>query len=69
MHGLEAEYWGRVDFVYLDREDPKNAEVVALFGIKYQPVFILLTPDGQEIKRWYAYEEADFRASMDAAIQ
>jgi thioredoxin-like negative regulator of GroEL len=53
VHGLEAEYWGEVDFVYLDRESSANSGVVEQFGIFGQPVFILIAPDGAEIQRWY----------------
>lgn len=53
MHGLEAEYWGEIDFVYLDREAGVNADVVNEYGISGQPVFILIAPDGTEIERWF----------------
>lgn len=68
MHGLEADYWGSVDFIYLDREDPANADVVQRFGIAYQPVFILLSPDGSEVQRWFGGSEADFRAILDGYL-
>ncbi|MBN1121920.1 MAG: thioredoxin family protein [Anaerolineae bacterium] len=53
VHALEAEYWGKVDFVYLDREANENREVVSTFGISSQPVFILIDADGNEIERWF----------------
>lgn len=65
MHGLEAEYWGRVDFIYLDREDPSNASIVEQFGVVYQPVFILITPDGTEIQRWFSVNEEILRTGLD----
>lgn len=68
MHGLEAEYWGTVDFVYLDREAPGNAEVVERFGIRYQPVFVLLAPDGSEVTRWTVLSEEDMRAELDVYL-
>ena len=49
VHGLEADYWGRIDFVYIDREAAANQDVVQRFGITSQPIFIFLAPDGTEI--------------------
>lgn len=68
MHGLEAEYWGRIDFVYLDREAPDNKSVVNLYGISYQPVFILVEPDGTEVQRWAAITGDELRAALDAYL-
>lgn len=66
VHRLEAAYWGEVDFVYIDREAPGNADVVDRYGIRYQPVFILVEPDGTEIERWTVLDEAGFRQRLDA---
>lgn len=65
MHGLEAEYWGQVDFIYLDREAAKNAEIVDQFGIRYQPVFILVDAQGSEVQRWNVLQEAEIRNILD----
>jgi hypothetical protein len=69
VHGLEADYWGRLDFIYIDRENPDNREVVERYGITYQPYFILIAPDGTEIQRWFGwFDEAEFRAALDAYL-
>lgn len=69
MHGLEAEYWGRIDFVYLDREAAPNAAVVERFGITYQPVFILTDAEGNEVDRWFgALSPEDFREKLDSFL-
>ncbi len=65
MHELEAEYWTRVDFVYIDREDPANKQVVDLFGVTYQPVLVFLSEDGTELQRWFYYNGAELRAAFD----
>jgi len=65
VHGLEGEYWGKVDFVYLDREDPANMEVVQRFGVTYQPVFILLQPNGAEVQRWFYITADELRFSLN----
>lgn len=69
VHRLEAEYWGKVDFVYLDREAPMNADIVRQFGISYQPVFILVDADGNEITRWTVLDEGGFRQQLDTVVQ
>ncbi|MGB1249088.1 MAG: hypothetical protein ACPG8W_00530 [Candidatus Promineifilaceae bacterium] len=53
VHGLEEEHDGEIDFVYVDREDPANAEIVGKYGIKAQPIFILLDADGNEVQIWF----------------
>jgi hypothetical protein len=68
VHGLEAEYWGRLDFVYLDREAPENREVVQKYGVTYQPVFILVDPDGGEVQRWAIPDPDDLRAALDGYL-
>jgi|GEM_PF-719056 len=67
VHGLEADYWGDVDFIYLDREEAVNKDVVDLFGIRYQPVFILLDAEGNFVEQWFgAVNEASLRDALDA---
>ena len=69
VHGLEAEYWERIDFVYLDRENGDNRDVVERYGISGQPIFILVAPDGSEVQRWFgAPSPDDFRAAFDAYL-
>jgi thioredoxin-like negative regulator of GroEL len=69
VHGLEADYWGQVDFVYIDREAAANQDVVQRFGISSQPIFIFLSPDGTEIDRAFGYlDEAQLRASLDSLL-
>jgi thioredoxin-like negative regulator of GroEL len=69
VHGLEAEYWGEVDFLYLDREAAANADVVQSFGISYQPVFVFLAPDGTEVQRFFGgMSEADLRQALDSLL-
>jgi thioredoxin-like negative regulator of GroEL len=69
VHRLEEEYWGRIEFLYLDRENSANSDVVEQFGISGQPVFILLAPDGSEIQRWFGSPDpAEFRAAFDSYL-
>lgn len=71
VHGLEAEYWGEVDFVYLDREANSNSDIVQKFGIFGQPVLIFLAPDGETIiKQWFGrVDAATLSAEFDAYLE
>ena len=68
MHGLEAEYWGRVDFVYLDREDPNNQSVVQTYGVVYQPELVFVAPDGTVIEHWFGFNEGTVRSALDGYL-
>lgn len=52
MHGLEAEYYGKINFVYLDVDDPANASFKEQFDFRYQPQLFLLDGEGQVVKEW-----------------
>lgn len=69
VHRLEADYWGRVDFVYLDRDDPANREVMNRYEFAYQPYFVLIDADGAALQRWLGrVSEDDLRAALDAVL-
>jgi len=69
VHQLEADYWGKLDFVYLDIDNPANSDVKDEFGFVAQPLFILLDANGNELQRWYGVvNEEEFRAAFDAAL-
>lgn len=65
MHRSEAAYWGRIDFIYIDRENPDNEQVVRQYGIVYQPVFVLIEADGREIARWFYFDEGTIHPALD----
>ena len=69
VHGLEAEYWGQVHFIYLDREARANKEVTQEFQVVGQPVFFFLAPDGTIIQRWSGYvTEGMLREAFDSYL-
>jgi thioredoxin-like negative regulator of GroEL len=69
VHGLEGEYWGRVDFIYIDREAAENRAVVERFGISGQPVLVVLDVDGNEVARLFGFvSERDLRAALDGVL-
>jgi thioredoxin-related protein len=52
VHGLEAEYYDRINFVYLDIDDPTNETFKDILGFRYQPQLILLDGNGQILYQW-----------------
>ena len=66
MHGLEAEFWGRIDFVYLDIDNPGNGDMMRKYGFTAQPLFVLITPEGVAVKKLFGYQpEDDLRAMLN----
>ena len=66
MHGLEVEYFGAVDFYFLDADDPATRELQREFGFRYQPEFYLFDSTGNIVKKWVGYVSAeDLRAEFD----
>ena len=52
VHGLEAEYFRAIDFVYLDIDDLANSDFLNELGFRYQPQFVLLDGEGNILKKW-----------------
>ncbi len=68
VHGLEAQYSGKIDFVFLDIDDSVNADLMQEFGFRYQPMFILIDGDGNPLKTWFgAVPAEDFVAEFEKA--
>jgi hypothetical protein len=65
VHGLEAEYYGRIDFYFLDADDSGTWELKRQFGFYVQPEFYLLDGQGNVVKKWVGFvAEDDFRAEF-----
>jgi hypothetical protein len=70
VHGLEAEYFGRVKFSYLDADDPRTDVFQKTLGFYYQPEFYFLDGEGNLIKKLIGYiSEDEFRTMFDASLQ
>jgi hypothetical protein len=66
VHGLEAEYEGKIQFAYLDIDDQRNEETKRSLGFIYQPEYYLLNGQGQVIKKWIGRVSVDdFRSEFD----
>jgi hypothetical protein len=65
VHGLEAKYFGRIKFTYLDADDPHTHEFQRALGFYYQPEFYLLDANGNVLMKWIGYvQETDLEAAF-----
>lgn len=70
VHGLEAEYYGRVRFSYLDADDPRTDVFQRELGFVYQPEFYLLDADGTLLKKFVGFVSADeFRRTFNEYLE
>ncbi len=69
VHRLENEYFGQIDFVYLDQYDNANIDVFDRYNLRGRPIFLLLNPDGTEVRRWFGFiDESTLRSAIDALL-
>jgi hypothetical protein len=65
VHGLEAQYYGRIRFTYLDASDSATQEFQRTLGFVYQPEFYLLDGQGNLLKKWVGFvSQADFETEF-----
>lgn len=59
VHGLEARYFGRIKFTYLEISDPLNADFRNYLDYRIRPSFYLLDADGNILHQWIGYVRQD----------
>ena len=70
VHGLEAEYFGRVKFSYLDADDPDTDAFQRTLGFAYQPELYLLDADGKVLQKFIGFtSEEQLRSIFDQYLQ
>lgn len=70
VHGLEAEYFGKVKFTYLDADDPNTDEFQRALGFAYQPEFYIVDADGNVLKKLIGFiSEEEFRSTLNSYLQ
>lgn len=70
VHGLEAKYSNRINFIYLDIDDPNTANLKADLGYIGQPQYILMGSDGEVIRQWFGFvPEEEFSSTFDRILQ
>jgi thioredoxin-like negative regulator of GroEL len=69
VHGLEAEYYGKIKFAFLDADDPATQNFQRDLGFRVQPEYYLLDGNGQVIKKWVGYVSVDeFRSNFKQTL-
>lgn len=70
MHGLEAEYDDKIQFTYLDIDDPNTDTFKATLGFRVQPQLFLLNGEGQVLQQWVGFVSRDeFVSAFEAALE
>lgn len=70
VHGLEAKYYGKVQFTYLDASDAATRDFQRALGFSYQPEFYLLDGQGNLLKKWVGFvSEDEFESAFAQYIQ
>jgi hypothetical protein len=69
VHGLEVEYYGQLDFVYLDIDDLAIDDFKRELGYRVRPHFYLLDGRSNILQQWVGRVSADeFRAAFDSVV-
>ena len=70
VHGLEADYGDRIQFSYLDIDDPRNDQFKQALQYRVQPHIFLLDADGNIVKQWLgSVSQEQFVAEFDKILQ
>ena len=70
VHGLEVEYFDRINFEYLNIDDPATDKLKEQLNFRYQPHFFLIDGKGNVIQQWLGpVSEQDFREAFEAQLQ
>ena len=70
VHGLEAKYFGRIKFSYLDADDPETRDFQQALGFTYQPELYLLDANGTVLEKWVGFtSEEELEAAFAQYLQ
>ncbi len=70
VHGLEAEYSGKIKFSYLDADDPNTDAFQRTLGFQYQPELYLLDANGNVLKKFIGFtSQEDLTAEFVKYVQ
>jgi hypothetical protein len=59
VHGLEAKYFGRIKFTFLDADDPNTGEFQRTLGFFSQPEIYLLDGNGKVLQKWVGFQSEE----------
>jgi len=70
VHGLEAQYVGKIKFTYLDADDPLTGDFQRTLGFYYQPEVYLLDAEGEVLQKWVGFtSQEEFEAVFAQYLQ
>ena len=70
VHGLEAKYFGKIQFSYLDADDSRTRDFQQTLGFYYQPELYLLDANGNVLQKWVGYtSQEDLEAVFAQYLQ
>jgi len=70
VHGLEAKYFDRIKFTYLDADDPATFDFQKTLGFYYQPEVYLLDANGTVLQKWVGFtSQEEFEAVFVEYVQ
>lgn len=70
VHGLEAKYYGRINFVYLNADDVGTEPFQRTLGFYYQPEVYLLDGNGNVLQKWVGFTpQEDFESVFAQYVQ
>jgi thiol-disulfide isomerase/thioredoxin len=70
INGLKDTFSDRVNFVFLDIDDPANQKFKDQLGYKMQPHFFLLDKQGNIVRDWLGYiDSADLSSALEGALK
>ena len=55
VHGLEAKYFGKIKFSFLDADDSRTEDFQRTLGFYYQPELYLLNANGEVLQKWAGF--------------
>jgi len=59
VFGIEEVYRNRMNFIYLDIDDPANKNFISELGFRMEPHFFLVDKDGRILNQWLGYVRVD----------
>ena len=69
VHGLDQQYKGRIDFLYLNIADSVNAGAMRALGFKATPHFFFVRANGQPVRHMRGVLPADsLRVALDQLV-
>ena len=70
VHGLEAKYYGKINFVYLDADDIGTDPFQRALGFYYQPEVYLLDGAGNVLQKWVGFtSQEEFESVFAQYVQ